>query len=161
MQMAMTPAEPPPHNPQSTKRILELLHSDKTLQLKPEQLESYLKENRRSAASLLAAFRATGDPTLLQEAMEEFPDDAQVAFAAIQIKDASPEDRRQWLETFKKLSPDNALENYLSGLDYFKTGHADQAVQEAATCSINSSGMSSSAWRSARQMRAVRMARPA
>jgi tetratricopeptide (TPR) repeat protein len=134
-QFAASRTESPPDHSQSTKQILQLLHSDKSLQLSPEQVESYLKENRRSAASLLAAFRATGDPTLLQEAMQMFPDDSQVAFAAIHKNDASPEERRQWLETFKKSSPDNALANYLSALDYFKAGQTDQAVQELIAAS--------------------------
>ena len=134
-QFATSPAESPPDHAQSTKQILQLLHSDKTLQLSPEQVEPYLKENRRSAASLLAAFRATADPALLQEAMQKFPDDPQVAFAAIYQKDSSPEERRQWLETFKKSSPENALANYLSALDYFKAGQTDQAVQELIAAS--------------------------
>jgi RNA polymerase sigma factor (sigma-70 family) len=135
MQQAAAPAEMPPDNSQSTKQILRLLHSDKTLQLSPGQVESYLKANRRSAASLLAAFRATGDPTLLEEAMQKYPNDPQVAFAAIQKKDASREDRRQWLETFKNSSPDNALANYLAALDCFKAGQTDQAVQELIAAS--------------------------
>jgi hypothetical protein len=134
-QFATSRTESPPDHSQSTKQILQLLHSDKTPQLSSEQVEPYLKENRRSAASLLAAFRATGDPALLQEAMQMFPDDPQVTFAAIHKADASPEERRQWLDTFKKSSPDNALANYLSALDYFKAGQTDQAVQELIAAS--------------------------
>jgi hypothetical protein len=44
--------------------------------------------------------------------------------------DSSPAERRQWLDAFKQSSPQNSLANYLSALDYFKSGHADQAVQE-------------------------------
>ncbi len=135
MTLAATPAESTPDDLQSTNLILRLLRSDKPLQLSPGQVESYLKENRRSAASLLAAYRATGDPTLLQEAMQKYPDDPQVAFAAVQRKDASPEERRQWLETLKKSSPENALGNYLSAQDYFKAGQTDQAAQELIVAS--------------------------
>src|SRR5439155_20814042 len=98
--------------------------------LTPAQVEPYLKANHRSASSLLDAYRTTGDPTLLEEAMLKYPDDAQVAFEAALKKDASPEERRQWLEAFKKSDSDNALPNYLSALDYFKASQADQAVQE-------------------------------
>ena len=38
-----------------------------------EQVEAYLKTNGRDAASLLAAFRTSGDHALLKEAMEKFP----------------------------------------------------------------------------------------
>jgi RNA polymerase sigma factor (sigma-70 family) len=103
---------------------------DKDFKLTAEQLESYLKSNGRNAASLLAAYRTTSDPALLAEAMRNFPDDPHVAFEAAFRKDASPEQQRQWLDTLKKSDPDNALANYLSALDYFKTGQTDQAVKE-------------------------------
>src|SRR6185437_16636821 len=60
------------------------------------EIASYLNANRRSASSLLAAYRTTGDPKLLEEAMQKYPDDPQVAFEAAFKKDASPEQRRQW-----------------------------------------------------------------
>src|SRR5439155_24682251 len=94
-----------------------------------EQVEPYLKETQRIAASLLASSRVTGDQTLLQEAMEKYPHDAQVDFAAVFKKNASPEERRQWLEAFKQSAPDNALANFLSAREFFKSGQMDQAVQ--------------------------------
>jgi hypothetical protein len=95
-----------------------------------EQIEAYLKENQRSAASLLASSRVTKDQTLLQEAIEKYPHDPQVAFAAVFKKDATPEERRQWLDAFKQSAPDNALANYLSAHEFFKSGQIDQAIQE-------------------------------
>ena len=62
--------------------------------------------------------------------MEKFPGDPGVAFEAACKKDASPTERREWLEAFKKAAPDNPLANYLSALDYFKSGQSDQALQE-------------------------------
>ena len=84
---------------------------------------------------MLAAYRTTGDQTLLAEAMQKYPNDPQVALEAASEKDASAEDHRQWLETFKQSAPDNALPNYLSALDYFKAGQTDQAVQELLAAS--------------------------
>jgi RNA polymerase sigma factor (sigma-70 family) len=98
--------------------------------LSVEQLESYLKSNGRNAASLLAAYRTTGDAALLDEAMQKYPDDPQVAFEAAMKKETTPDERRHWLEALKKSDPDNALANYLSARDYFKSGQTDQAVQE-------------------------------
>jgi len=46
------------------RRALE----DKRRRLTSEQAQPYLNQNRRTAASLLAAFRATGDEVLLREA---------------------------------------------------------------------------------------------
>lgn len=103
--------------------------------LTTEQVEPYLKANGSNAPSLLAAYRTTGNVALLEEAMQKYPDDPQVALEAVFRKDASPEERRQWLETFKQSDPANALPNYLSALDYFKTGQTDQAVQELVAAS--------------------------
>src|SRR5438105_3697944 len=83
--------------------------TNKTSKLTAEQIEPYLNANRRSAASLLAAFRTTGDPALLVEAAKKYPNDPQVGFEAAIRMDASPEERRQALETFKQAAPENAL----------------------------------------------------
>lgn len=103
---------------------------DKQPKLTAEQVEAYLKANGRKASSLLAAYRTSGDPSLLQEAMQKYPDDPQVDFEAVFNKNLSREERRQWLNAFEKSAPDNALANYLSALNYFKGGQTDQAVQE-------------------------------
>ena len=118
---------------QPTNRIAQLI--DKPSKLTAEQVESYLKANRRNAASLLAAFRTTGNPALLEEAMQQYPNDPQVDFEAVFKKDTSPDQRREWLDAFRQSAPDNALANYLSALDYFKAGQTDQAVQELIAAS--------------------------
>ncbi len=106
--------------------------------LSAEQVDSYLKTHGRDASSLLASYRATGDPVLLREAMEKNPKDPQVALAAILQKDAPPEARRQWLDTFKESDPANALPFYLSGLNYLQSGHIDQAIEELTAASNRS-----------------------
>ena len=108
---------------------------DKQPKLTAEQVEPYLQANRRNAASLLAAYRVTGDAALLAEAMGQYPNDPQVAFEAVFKKDASPEERHQWLEALKKSDTGNSLPNYLLALDYFKSGQTDQAVQELVAAS--------------------------
>jgi RNA polymerase sigma factor (sigma-70 family) len=130
MAAAAAPVEPTTDDLRSANLIAQLVKGGDAPKLTAQQIDSYLKENRRNAASLLAAYRATNDPKLLQEAMEKFPDDPQVAFHAVFKKDASPEERRQWLEAFKRNAPGNALPSYLSALDHFKTGQTDKAVQE-------------------------------
>jgi hypothetical protein len=98
--------------------------------LSDAQVGPYLNANGRNSSSLLAAFRTTGEPALLAEALKKYPNDPQVGFEAASRNDASPKERREGLEAFKQGAPDNALANYLSALDYFKTGHKDEAVQE-------------------------------
>jgi tetratricopeptide (TPR) repeat protein len=97
--------------------------------LTPEQVESYLAANRRRAETLLAAFQASGDKRWLQEAKEKYPNDPAVVFMAL-AKSDTPEERRQWLDTLKRVAPDNALANYLSANDYLKAGRTDDAVKE-------------------------------
>ncbi len=135
---AVSVAEPPAEDLQSTNLFNRF--KDEEPKLTTGQVEAYLKANGRNAASLLAAFRTSGDPALLKEAMEKYPKDPQVAFEAVLYKDLSPEEKRQWLNTFEKSAPDNALANYLSAFNYFKAGQTDQAVQDltaAAGKSLN------------------------
>jgi RNA polymerase sigma factor (sigma-70 family) len=128
MQFAGDPNASAPDTLESTNLFNRM--KDKDFKLKPDQVESYLKTSGRNAASLLAAYRTTSDPALLTEAMRNFPEDPQVAFEAVFRKDATPEEQRHWLDILKKTDSDNALGNYLSALDYFKTGKVDEAVKE-------------------------------
>jgi hypothetical protein len=122
-------------DPSPTNFLRRMIEGD-TPKLTSEQVESYLKENHRNAASLLAMARVTGDISFLKEAMEKFPDDPRVAFDAVFVNsDSSAEERRQWVEQFKQNAPDNALASYVSALDYFKSGQSDQAVQELVAAS--------------------------
>jgi RNA polymerase sigma factor (sigma-70 family) len=99
-------------------------------QLTPGQIGVYLKANGRTAASLLAAYRTSADHALLEEAMEKFPHDPQVAFEAIFDPKLSSDEKRQWLNTFEQAAPGNAMANYLSALDYFNSGQIDLGLQE-------------------------------
>jgi hypothetical protein len=97
------------------------------------QVEPYLKAHGRNAASLLAAYRTTGNTALLQEAMQNHPNDPRVALEAVLRKDAPVYERSRWLETFKQSDPDNAFPDYLSAFDLLQAGRTDQAVQELKT----------------------------
>ena len=122
----------------STNFLRRMIEGD-TPKLTSEQVESYLKEYHRNAASLLAMARVTGDKSFLKEAMEKFPDDPRVAFDAVFLnRDSTAEERRQWVEKFRQNAPDNALASYVSALDYFKSGQTDQAVQELMAASAKS-----------------------
>jgi hypothetical protein len=130
MPVTNPPSASPTENLQPTN--LYARFKDKAPKLTAGQVEAYLKANGRKASSLLAAYRTSGDPALLKEAMEEYPNDPQVAFEAVFAKDLSPEGQRQWLNTFEQSAPDNALANYLSAFNYFNSGQMDQGIQELA-----------------------------
>jgi tetratricopeptide (TPR) repeat protein len=144
--MPFAPASVPEAQPsglEHTNVFARMLKEDGELpKLSRDQVESYLAENRRSAESLLAAFRLAGDRSLLQEAAEKYPNDPSVNYAgwiAARMKDdASPEERRQWLEAFKQSAPDNALANYLSAQDCFQSGRTDRAVEELMAAAAKS-----------------------
>jgi RNA polymerase sigma factor (sigma-70 family) len=113
-----------------TNLLALLMHSDPP-KLSRAQVEPFLQANRRSAASLLAAFRTTGDAALLQEAVEKHPTSGPVNFSAI-FESQTPEERRLRLDLFKQAAPENALANYLSAQEYLKSGQTDAAVKELA-----------------------------
>ena len=123
----------------STNLLAQLLTGDGSFKLSPQQVESYVEKNRRSAETLLAAFRATEDPTFLQEALEKYPKDPRVNFAAFfaarNQPNSSPEECRQRLDTFKQSAPDNALADYLSAHEHFNSGQTDEAVQDLIAAS--------------------------
>jgi len=102
--------------------------------LSPEQLETFLTQNQRNAESLLIASRISGDAAYLKEAEAKFPNDPRVAYDAA-FKSDSPQERSQWLDRLKQSAPDNALPNYLSALDAFKSGQMDRAAQEITAAS--------------------------
>jgi len=130
MKTAAASPEPSAEELQARQMISRMVKGEDGPRLTAEQIEKYLEQNRRNAASLLTAFRATSDRKFLQEALEKYPTDPQVNFAAVFDKDAPAEERRRRLDSFKKAAPDNALANYASALDYFKAGQVDQAAQE-------------------------------
>jgi hypothetical protein len=116
--------------PEELRRTNLVSRIQKGVQLTAKQVEPYLRAHGRNAASLLAAYRTTGDPALLEEAMQKYPKDPLVALEAASREGASPEAQRQWLEALKQSAPDNALPHYLLARNYFKAGQTDQAVQE-------------------------------
>jgi hypothetical protein len=101
-----------------------------------EKVAPYLEAKRRNAASLLAAWRVTGEQALLREAVDKYSNDPRVSFAAYlaswSTEPISPDERRLLLDAFTQSAPDNALASYLSANAYFEGSQSDRAVQELA-----------------------------
>jgi hypothetical protein len=106
------------------------LLTSKKARLTLAQAAPYLAANGRNAASLLAAFRTTGDSALLTEALQKYSDDPRVPFEAAICNESSPQQRRAALDAFKQAAPENALAGYLSALEHFKAGQVDDAVDD-------------------------------
>jgi hypothetical protein len=68
------------------------------------------------------------------EAATNFPNDPRVQWTIL-ARDAFPEDRRKWLDSFKASSPSNSLGNYLSARDYFKNNQPAAAMNELLAAS--------------------------
>ncbi len=123
---------PKPQEQEITELVNRLLNGEE-VKLSRAQAESYLEKNGRTGPNLIAAFIATYDQALLQEALETSPKDPivnLVNYCSALLGEGSPEERRQRLEDFKQAAPDNPLGNYLSAYEYFHAGQADQAVQD-------------------------------
>jgi hypothetical protein len=123
--------QPPLSQPSEGRLLDRLIQLQELPKPTVEQLTPYLAANRRSAGSLLAAFRVTSDREWLQEAQGKFPNDPRVAFASV-FASESPSERQRWLDALKRNAPDNALPHYLAGLDYFKAGQNEKGLQEIA-----------------------------
>ena len=97
--------------------------------LSPEQVQAFLMKNATNAESLLAAFNVSGDKEFLREAVRRSPDSPFVLAAAL-AHDALPDQRRELIDRFKELAPDNPLANYLSARDHLKNQQPDLAFRE-------------------------------
>jgi hypothetical protein len=142
LRVAASAGESPADHARPTNLVARLLRGDESFKLNPRQLEPYLEENRRNAESLLAAFRATEDAAFLREAAEKYPNDPRVNFvayfAASHRPDSSAEERRQRLDALRQSAPENALADYLSAQEHFRSGQTDQAVQDLVAAAGNS-----------------------
>jgi tRNA A-37 threonylcarbamoyl transferase component Bud32 len=94
-----------------------------------DEIESYVQQNKRTAESLLAAYRIGTNQAYLTEAATRFPMNPDVQYAVIAAR-AFPEQQRQWIEAYQASSPDNALAWYFSALDQFQSGNTTQALQD-------------------------------
>jgi hypothetical protein len=112
-------------------RIKKMLNGEELLEIRPEQLDGYLAANHRNVASLLAAFRLTGNRAFLNEAAEQAPNDPRVAFESWSRTQDKAE-RQKLLETWERSNPNNALATYLAAANLFKSGMTDAALGKLA-----------------------------
>jgi len=116
--------------PRLAQTLIRVMSGDQEVfRLRPEALESFLRQNRTNAESLLAVYQATQDPHYLKVAAEQHPNEPLVAFQ-IAGHNVFPEQQREWLDRLKALDPDNALANYLSARHFFETAQPQKAIEE-------------------------------
>jgi hypothetical protein len=137
------PTEPVVEPPGPTNWLARIMAGDYPM-LSSEEAEAYVTANKRSAESLIAAFRASNDKAFLREALEKFPDDPKVNFAGYcdafrNESNYSTEERRAMLYRLTKSAPENSLANYLAASDYFKSGESDKALEQIRNANSKSS----------------------
>lgn len=101
--------------------LLEILRQGKAPALTAAQLEDYLRTHARSPASLLVASRLSGDPAFLRAAAEAAPDDPAVQLE-LALRGGDLAERAAAAEAFRRLSPGNALGDYLMVQVSFEKG---------------------------------------
>lgn len=99
------------------------------LKLSPAQLTAYLSKNKRSAESLLAAMRLTGDISFLGEAAQKYPNDPAVQ-TEVALRSGVAVERRRAIDAMRALDPGNALGDHLSALDHFRNGRMEEAYSD-------------------------------
>lgn len=122
--------------PAPTNAWLQLLLSEdgEGLRLPREVIDRWLASGRTNAEDLLAARQAGGGTEFLRTALTNFPNDPRVLFAATALDDG-PEARRERLDRFKAVAPDNALADYLSAREHLKNGQPEQALADLLAAS--------------------------
>jgi hypothetical protein len=92
-----------------------------------QQADDYLSARSRTAATLLTAFRLSGDDAFLHEALEKFHDDTQVILTCLRLID-DPAKRLEILKSLKHADPDNGIADVLSARALFDLGKNDEAL---------------------------------
>lgn len=94
------------------------------------EVEHFLSLRNRDADSLLCAYRQTEDYAYLHEALERFPENAEVLSAVLLNYGFKPENRQALIDRLKTVAPDNALGYYLSALEGIDAGIPEEALEE-------------------------------
>jgi hypothetical protein len=112
-----------------TQTEMFALLQTKKLNLTLAQVQPFLEANNRNSKSLLAAFRTTGELSLLKEAAQKYPADPQVALEVAIRMGATPAERLPWLDVLGQASADNSLPDYLAAAAHFQSGDQAAAVR--------------------------------
>lgn len=108
---------------------VNLLGRKAMLVVTPEQIDRALDRRGRPLEELIAAQAVLGDHRYLREAAESHPDDPRLQFWILANR-VLPDERREWLQSFKEADPDNALANYLAAEEAFRSNDVDAGLAE-------------------------------
>lgn len=113
--------------PETVRRSSWFSKEGKAPEVSDEQIASFLENNRRSATALLAASRIKNNVEFLREAAKSAPGDKLVQLE-LAIRGVTPEEKREALDRYLKLEPNNSYGNYLAALQDFQQGKREDAI---------------------------------
>ena len=125
----MPPPRSTPRRGEDFRSLTKRLENSEVTKLTTLQVENYVEAQHRSAESLLAAYRLSGDETYMTEALARFPNNPQVLLSALRLA-PDPAKRLELLEAFKLADPDNGIANCLAAKALFDLGRTEEGLAE-------------------------------
>ena len=119
------------HTATITPLVSPVLGKAKLPALTDEQVARFLADSHRNPEALLTVSRLKEDLSLLREAAASFPNHALVQLD-LALRGATPDEKQQALEAFRKLAPDDALGDYLAALDHCERGQQAETLKDLA-----------------------------
>lgn len=113
--------------PETVRRSSWFSKAGKAPEISAEQINAYLESNRRSPSALLAASRVANNIEFLREAAKAAPGDRNVQLE-LAVRGVTPEERREALDQYRKLDPNNSYADYLAALLDFQQGRTEDAI---------------------------------
>lgn len=113
--------------PETVRRTSWFSQGGKAPEISAERINAYLENNRRSASSLLAASRVANNIEFLREAAKAAPGDRNVQLE-LAVRGVTPEEKREALDCYRKLEPNNSYGDYLAALLDFQQGRTEEAI---------------------------------
>jgi hypothetical protein len=113
--------------PETVRRSSWFAKAAKPPEISEAQINAYLENNRRSPSALLAASRVSNNIELLREAAKAAPGDRNVQLE-LAVRGVTVEEKREALDRYRKLDPNNSYADYLGALFDLQQGRNEDAI---------------------------------
>lgn len=123
--------------PETVRRSSWFSKGGKPPEISAEQISAFLESNRRSPSALLAASRVANNIEFLREAAKAAPGDRNVQLE-LAIRGTTPEEKREALNRYRELEPNNSYGDYLAALMDFQQGRTEDALASLAAADKHS-----------------------
>lgn len=123
--------------PETVRRSSWFSKGGKPPEISAEQINAFLESNRRSPSALLAASRVANNIEFLREAAKATPGDRNVQLE-LAVRGTTPEEKREALDRYRALEPNNSYGDYLAALLDFQQGRTEDALASLAAADKHS-----------------------